>query len=94
MYPEIKAVLPKSGIAVNMTTEARDGPIPSGGAGVIFLFHYHGTSRTTMMVDQCNRQTPTGKFLNLCVEDLVLEAGLYGPLWEMPIKKIAAWVSH
>ena len=40
MYPTIKAALPKSGTFANMTTEARDGPFHSGGAGVLFLFHY------------------------------------------------------
>ena len=76
MYPAIKAALPKSGIAANMTIEARDGPLHSGGAGVFSLFHYQGASRTSMVVDQCNRQTPIGKFLNLCIEDFVLEVGL------------------
>ena len=94
MYPSIKAALPKSGIAVNMTAEARYGPIHSVDAGVLSLFYYQRTSRTAMMVDQCNRQTPTGTLLNLCIEDLVLEAGPYGPLWEMPIKKISDWVSN
>ena len=45
------------------------------------------------MLDQCNRQTPTENFWNLCIDDLVLEVGLYGPLWYIPIKKIPAWVS-
>ena len=93
MYPAIKAALPKSEIVANMNIEARDGPLHRDGVDVISLFHYQGTSRTVMMVDQCNRQTPTGKLLNLWIEDLVLEAGLYGPLWGMPIEKISSWVS-
>ena len=93
MYPVIKAALLKSGITTNMTTYARDCPLYNDGAGVLSLFHYQETSHTAMLVDQCNRQTPTGKFLNLCIENLVLEAGLYGPRWEIPIKKIPAWVS-
>ena len=79
--------MPKSVIAANMTTEVRYGSLHSGGASVLSLFHCQGNSRTNMMVGKFNRQTPTGKFLNLCIEDLVLEAGLYGPLWGVPIKR-------
>ena len=60
MYPEIKTALPKSGIDANMNTCAGDDPLHSGGAGVLFLFHYQGAFRTTIIVDQCNRYTPTG----------------------------------
>ena len=76
-----------------MTTYARDGSLYSGGDVVISLSHYQGTSRTAMMVDLYNVQTPTGKFLNLCIADLVIEAGIHGPLWKIPIKKISAWIS-
>ena len=81
MYPAVKAAFPKSGITANMTIEAREGPLHSGGAGVLSLFRYQETSLIDMMVDQYNKQSPTGIFLNLCIEDLGLEAGLYGPLW-------------
>ena len=52
MCPAIKTAFPKSGIAANMTTEAKDGPLHSGGDGVLSLFHYQGNYRTAMMVDQ------------------------------------------
>ena len=52
----------------------------SGGAGVLSLFNYQGTSRIAMVVEQINRKTPTGMFLLQYIEDIVLDAGLYGPL--------------
>ena len=61
MYLSIKAVLSKSGIAENMTKDARDGPLQSGGTGVLSLFHYQVNSRAIMMIEQYNRQTPTEK---------------------------------
>ena len=92
MYPTIKAALPKAGIASNMVCAVRDAPFAYGGAGVLSLYHQQGTARTTMIVEQLFKMTPTGKQLLTCIEDLVLEAGLYGPLWEMPFKEISKYV--
>ena len=74
MYPAIKAELPKLGIASNISTNIRDGPRGSGGAGVLSLFHYQVISRTQMVVEQVNRKTPTGMFLLTCIEDFVQDA--------------------
>ena len=81
MWPAIKAALPKSGITSNIASKIRDELFSSGGGGVISLFHSQGTSRTAMIVEQVPRGTPTGNFLMTCIEDLVLESGLYGSLW-------------
>ena len=51
MHPAIKAALIKLGIATNMTTEARNGPLQSDITSALSLFHYQGTSHTVMMVD-------------------------------------------
>ena len=83
MFPTIKATLPIPDIAANIVTEARDGSTMSGDSGVLSLFHYQRTSRIVMIVDQCHMQKPTGQFLNMCIEDLALEAGLYGVLLTM-----------
>ena len=84
MWPAIRAALPKSGITSKIAADIRDGPSINGGGGVLSLFHFQGTSRTSMIVEQVPRGTPTGKFLLTCIEDLVLESGLYGSLWQMP----------
>ena len=80
MYPSIKAAFPKSGIAANMSKEIRDGPITSGGAGLLPLFNYQGTSRIAMVVEQANRKISSGIFLLTYIEYMVLKTGLYGYL--------------
>ena len=65
----------------------------SGGAGVLSLFNYQGTSRIAMVVEQINRKTPTGMFLLQYIEDIVLDAGLYGPLWNLPFGHISKYTS-
>ena len=94
MYPAVRAALGKSGIASNLKAEFRDGPILDGGAGATSLFHYQGTSRTALLIEHCARDTPTGKQIRICIEDLVLEAGLFGPIWEMPFPTIRKWISR
>ena len=44
-----------------------------------------------MLVDHCWRNTPTGQFLRLNIEDIVLESGLYGPLWDQNYNMYASW---
>lgn len=84
MHPTIRAVLPKSGVAASMVTEVRDGPSQSGGASVISLYHYMGTSRIVLLVEYSFRRTHLGKIIRVCIEDIVLDAGLYGLLWNIP----------
>ena len=70
----------------------RDDPITSGDAGVLPLFNYQGASRTVMVVEHVYRTTLTGLFLLRCIEELVLESGLYGTLWKTPFKHISRYV--
>ena len=93
MHPTFKVALPKSGIAANVSTDCRHGPLKSGGYGAISLFHYQGTSRTAALVEHCLRKTPTGKLINVCIEDLVLEIGYFQTLWLMPFPTYQKWTS-
>ena len=77
MYPAVRAALGKLGIASNLKAEFQDGPILDGGAGATSLFHYQGTSRIALLIEHCAKDTPTGKQIRICIEDLVLEAGLF-----------------
>ena len=52
LYPALKAALPKAGLASNLVTEVRDGPLEFGGAGVLSLYHQQGTACTIMVVEQ------------------------------------------
>ena len=93
MNPVISTALRKSGIVSTVATDARHGPLLSGGYGVLSLFHFQGTARTAALVEHCCRQTPTGMQIHLCIEDLILEAGYFGLLWQMPFQIFANWVS-
>ena len=95
MYPAIQAALPKSGITSCIATEIRDGPSRSGGVGALSLFHYMGTSRTSILVEHVFRDTPLGKNIRVCIEDIVLDAGLYGLIWDMKFHDIEKYIeSH
>ena len=94
MYPALKAALGKSGFASNLPTSVRDGPVTSGGAGIMSLYHFQGTARVSALVEHVLRQTPTGKQILICIEDMVLDAGMYGLLWNMPFDKYSKWVEQ
>ena len=95
MWPALKAALPKSGISSYISTAYRDGPRDYGGAGCLSLFHYQGSTRTALIVEAINRKTPAGFFLLLCIEDVVLDTGQYGSLWDMEFKTISQYIqSH
>ena len=77
MSPAIRAALPRAGISSCIKTEFRDGPIESMGAGVLSLFNYNGTSRTPMVIDQCNKQTQLGDIMMANNEDIIMEVCLF-----------------
>ena len=52
MFPTTRAALPISGIASSLEADIQDGPDTNGGAGVLSLFHFQGTSCITMVIDQ------------------------------------------
>ena len=94
MFPAIRTALRKSKVASNLPVGIRHGPMEDGGMGVLSLYHYQGTSRIAALVDHCMRQTPTGKQIQICIEDLLLEIGMYGSLWTMPFLHWSKWTSH
>ena len=93
MFPAIKAALPKSGISSTIATDIRDGPISSFGCGVLSLYHFMGTIRTSCMTEQLMQNTPLGQIIRINIEDLVIESGLYGPLWDMHINTLEKYAS-
>ena len=92
MYPALKSALPKSGIAACIAGKVRDGPSKSGGAGALSLYHYMGTSRTALLAEQIYRNTPLGFEMKACVEDLVVDTGRYGLLWNMHFPTISKYI--
>lgn len=57
------------------------------------LFHLQGTFRTDMMVEHCHKQSTTGQFLQMCIEDLVMEFGLYHLLCNNKFETYSKYVS-
>ena len=55
----------------------------SGGGDVLSLFHYIGTTRISVLVEHVFRDTPLGKSICVCIEDIIIDAGLYGLIWNM-----------
>ena len=80
MWPVISATLPRSGLSRTIVSEIGDVPIIGCGIGVLSLFHYEGTSRTAMLLDQISRNNSCGKMFMTCIEDMTLESGMHGPL--------------
>ena len=93
MYPAVKAGLPRSGITATLDTDVRKGPVGSLGAGILSLYHYMGTARTACLVDQLHLKTPLGDIFVLNIEDLVIDSGLYGKLWDMNADLLCKYVS-
>ena len=62
MWPVLKGGLPKCEISTNRARKNRDGPVTSGGGGMLALFHYQGTSRTAMIVEQCHKKLQQENF--------------------------------
>ena len=92
MWPALKAALPKAGISSYISTEYRDGPRDYGGAGCLSLFHCQGSTRTALIVEAIHRKTTAGFFLLLCIEDVVLDAGQYGSLWDVKFKEVSQYI--
>ena len=75
-----------------MSTAYRNCPREYGGAGVLDLYHYQGSTRTAMVVEHIYRKTSTGFFYLLIIEDVVLETGLNSSLWKMNFTHIAKYI--
>jgi hypothetical protein len=67
---------------------------PVLGMGVLDLYLFMGTARTSMMIHHCWFNTPTGVLLQMCIEDLALDSGLYGLLWNQEFKFSEWTVKH
>ena len=91
MAPAIAIGLSKSGINRNFPRHARHAPITSGGLHVLSLYNDIGVSRMVALLKHCYRNNPTGKLMQLNIEHLVLETGMYGPLWKMKVDDLAKW---
>ena len=94
MFPVLKAVLPKAGISSNIDTATRDGPIDSLGSGCLSFFHYMGTSRTSIVMEQITHKTPLCNIILINIEDLAIYAGLYGSVWTIPFNMVKKYIMN
>ena len=100
MAPAITVGLTRSGINRNFPKDARHAPITSGGLHVLQLYNEMGVTRTNMILEHCFNKTPTGRFITINIEHLVLEAGLFGTIWDMNVDTLekycttSTWIFH
>ena len=93
MFPAIRAALPRAGIASSLSVEFRDGPVDSLGVGILSLYHFSGTSRCAILMDQLHKKTQLGHIMMGNIEDIVLEAGLFGSVWQLDTSEIGKYIS-
>ena len=92
MYLAIESAFPRSGIISVIKSEMRDGPGISDVEGILSLYHYMGTSRTSLLAEQLFRGTPFGFSIKVGIEDLTLDSGRYGTLWLIPFTIIKKYI--
>ena len=88
MSPAIRTALPMAGISSCIKSEFRDSLSESMGVGGMSLFHYSGTYRTALAMYQRNKQTQLADSMMVNIEDIVMDAGLFGSLWELSVNDI------
>jgi len=93
MAPAIRAALPKADFSGSMSSIFRHAPIASLGLNVIDLYTTMGTTRTALLVHHSWKSTPTGQLLCTCIENQVLEMGLYGLIWTKSFPTYSKWCS-
>jgi len=93
MAPAIRAALPKAGFSGSMSSVFRHAPIASLGLNVIDLYTTMGTTRTALLVHHSWKGTPTGQLLRTCIENQVLEMGMYGLIWTNSFPTYSKWCS-
>ena len=74
--PIVKVGLPKAGISATIPMLVRHGTVTDGGLGILDLYVFQGATQIASMVTHRWSSTPTGKLLDIAVQDLVLEMGV------------------
>jgi hypothetical protein len=100
MAPIHKVGLPKAGITATIPAAIRAGPFNRGGLGILDAYTHMGASKVDTLVSNIWKGTPTGRLLELALEDLALEIGLQDP-WQLHTLKqglkyatTPSWIRH
>jgi len=95
MAPAIQVALPKAGISSCISSVVRHAPTQSLGLAVPNLYTTMGTARTSLLIEHCWQKTPTGKLLQVSIENHVLDVGLFGYIWDNTrFASYSQWCSH
>jgi hypothetical protein len=76
MAPMHKIALSKAGIVSTIPSAIRSGPMARGRLGIIDMYCYSGVSQIETLISNLWQGTPTGKLLNIALDDTALELGM------------------
>ena len=82
----LSSALPRAGFTRKFPRAVIYGPVEFQGMGVTSLYDYQYCRHVQDIVDQTWRGTPTGKLIQINLEAVKVEAGLFGPLFDNPIE--------
>lgn len=93
MWPALRVCLSRSGFCSSISSSIRHGPSNSGGGGFPSYFDYMGTQRTAFLLQNAFSNSPTYKSILNTIEDIILEAGMYGSIWSWDFNIVKKWLS-
>lgn len=100
MAPITKKGLPLAGVVSTIPHVFKVGPISFGGIGIVDPYIHMGTSQIATFHSNIWQQTPTGRLLEIAIDDLALELGLPIP-WTtehlvkgMKYASTTSWIRH
>jgi exonuclease III len=100
MAPIFKTGLPRAGIASTIASSIRVGPISHGGLGLLDAYTHMGVSQVETLISHMWQKTPTGRLLEMALEDIALELGLVNT-WQPTVLKrgleyasTTTWIRH
>ena len=82
----LSSALPRAGFTRKFPRAVLYGPTEFQGMGVTSLYDYQYCRHVQDIVDQTWQGTPTGKLIQINLEAVKVEAGLFGPLFDNPIE--------
>ena len=82
----LSSALPRAGFTRKFPRAVLYGPTEFQGMGVTSLYDYQYCRHVQDIVDHTWRGTPTGKLIQINLEAVKVEAGLFGPLFDNPIE--------
>jgi hypothetical protein len=98
--PVYERGLPKAGISSTIPRAIQHGPWTMGGLDMMDPYLHMGVSQIESFVSNTWKQNPTGKLMEIALEDLELELGMYQPFDNHKLKiglqfaTTSSWIKH